>query len=50
MFGQLNAGITVHVFANREDELPPLEAKGDAIFLHDVEINEWKGSNTHFKC
>ena len=38
-----SGGIVVNIFSDRLDELPPLEGKGDVIFLHDVEICEWTG-------
>ena len=35
--------LRVHIFASEERDLPPLEKKGDFIYLFNVEVAEWQG-------
>ena len=42
-FGSTNAQLRLHIFASKKEHLPPLKRVGDFIFLHNVQISEWKG-------
>ena len=36
--------LRLHLFASEQRDLPPLEKKGDFIYLFNVEIAEWQGN------
>ena len=42
-FRSANTQLRLHIFANKKEDVPPLENVGDFIFLHNVEISEWEG-------